>query len=324
MSVADRAWLDVRTAFFTPGFSAQLPADPAARKTALADRAVVFVRTADRAKDFYVKHPDHPSAHEAKLTEVRALVSASQVGDATVDGRLVSAVTALRSDETIPAPIRVQAVSAYAFPKAMRGAKNPMGRLNAAAEVARGLAVEFPDQPQGTESLVTIAVASEEAVARKLAHEVLSMPAPTAIKQRAQLLLDRLDMVGKPVALEDEGVGQDHAKIAMIADRPSVIYAWATWSPGSLKLAAHLKKINPLANIIGLNLDQDTKAAEALAQKEGLVGSMIYDDRGIEGAVAQRLKIRSAPQVVLVDAQGIIREMRGESDLEKKLQLLGL
>ena len=50
----------------------------------------------------------------------------------------------------------------------------------------------------------------------------------------------------------------------------------------------------------------------------------LRDDRGVEGSLAQRLKLGGAPQVVLADGQGVIREVRGESDLKKKLQAFGL
>jgi hypothetical protein len=316
--------LDVRAAAFTPDFSTQLPADPASRDAALADRAAGFVRTADRAKDFYTQHPAHAKAAEARLVEVRALVAANQTGDASVDGRLTSLVQSSRRDPSIAAAIRVQLVSAYAFPKAMRNGKDRIGRLEEAAKVARSLAVEFPDQPQGAESLVNIAAASDEATARSLAGEVLAMPAPLAIKQSAQTLLSRLDLVGKPIAAEFDGADLATAKAKLASGSPTIIYTWATWSPGSLRLAAELKKLNVAARVVGLNLDEDTATAEVLAGKEGLIGEMIYDKRGREGALAQRLKIRSAPQVILVDAQGIIRDVRGEADLAKKLQSLGL
>lgn len=324
MAPADLAWLNVRAAAFTPDFSKDLPAEPEARKAALADRAGVFVQTADRAKDFYTQHPAHAKAAEARLVEVRALVAANQAGDATTEGRLISTVQTLRGDQAVPATLRVQAVSAYAFPKAMRGSQSRAERLAAAVLVARSLAAEFPDQPQGPESLVNLAVGSDEATARSLTNEVLAMPAPPAIKQVARAFLARLDLVGKPIAAEIAGAGLAADKAGLTAGRPTVIYTWAVGSPGSLRLAADLKKLNPAANIIGLNLDQDTKTAEALARKEGLIGAMVYDERGLEGALAQRLKTRGAPQVILVDAQGIIREVRGESDLAKKIQALGL
>jgi hypothetical protein len=324
MSEGDRVWLDVQAAAFMPDFSAQLPGDPAARKAALADRAVVFLRAADRAKDFYTRYPDHAKAGEAKLTEVRALVAASQMGDATLEGRLTATVQALRGDRSVQTALRVQAVSAYAFPKALRGAKDRAERLDAMAQVARSLAVEFPDQPQGAESLVNLAAGSDEATARNLANEVLAMPATPAIKQSAQTLLARLDLVGKPLAAEIDGADLASAKATLTAGRPTIIYTWATWSPGSLRLAADLKKLSAAANFVGLNLDEDTATADALAQKEGLIGQMVYDQRGREGALAQRLKVRGAPEVFLVDAQGVIRDVRGETDLAKKLQSLGL
>lgn len=324
MSGTDRAWLDLQAAAFTPDFSAQIPAEPAARKAALAERARIFTGTAERAKNFYTQHPGHAKTSEARLMEVRALVGAAQAGDATADGALTSLVQAGRADPSIPASLRVQMVSAYAFPKAMRNAKNREGRLLEAAKVARSLAVEFPDQPQGAESLINIAAASDEATARALVNEVLAMPASPKSKQGAQTLLGRLNLVGKPLATEIDGADLAAAKPGLTAGRPTIIYTWASWSPGSFKLAADLRKLNPAANILGLNLDEDTATAEMFAGKENLVGQMVYDQRGREGALAQRLKVRGAAQVILADAQGIIREVQAENDLAKKLKSLGL
>jgi hypothetical protein len=327
-SAAERAWMELQApthAMAPAGNPAQeRPADPAAAKAAQAARAGSFVVKADQAKAFYTQYPDHAKANEARLAEVRALVSANRSGDATQDGRLAATITALRADPSVPANLRVQAVAAYSFSRGLRGAKNREESMQAVAKVARSLAVEFPDQPQGPESLVNLAAESDEATARQLASEVLNMPASAAIKQSAQTLLGRLNLVGKPIAAELDGADLASTKAALVPGRPTIIYTWALGSPGSLKLAADLKQRNPAANIIGLNLDKDPPAAAALAQKEGLVGTMIYDERGREGALAQRLKVKGAAQVIMVDAQGVIREVRGEMDLLNKLTRRGL
>jgi hypothetical protein len=323
LTEADRAWLDLKAAAFAPT-SAPTSKDPQARQAYQAEQARMFLRTAERARKFHQENAGHAKSPEAKLIEVRALVGASQAGDAAIDGRLTEAVETFRRDPAIPASLRVQIVAAYAFPKAMRTAQSREGRLAEAVLVARSLAVEFPDQPQGADSLVNLAAVFPSAEARQLINEVLAMPAPAASKEGARALMGRLELVGKPVAAEFDGADLSATKAALTAGRPTLIYTWASWSPGSFALAADLRKLNPTANIVGLNLDEDTATAEAMATKENLVGKQIYDKRGRQGSLAQRLKVRGAAQVILTDAAGVILDVRGETDLKQKLQSAGL
>lgn len=325
MAAADRAWLDVRAAMFTPDLSRNLPAEPAARKAAMARHAASFTAAADQAKAFYATYPDHPKAAEARSMEVQALIAASKAGDATSEGRLNFTVEELRADPKMPIKLKAKTVAMHAFSLAMRGKKTKAEQLGAIEQVARNLTADFPTEPQGYESLLTVALATDdEAHARKISQDLLKGPSGDAVKEGTRAFVGRLDLVGKPIAPEVDGADAKGAKAATKAGRATVIYTWATWSPGSLELAAKLKKRGVNANVVALNLDEDTKAAEALAQKVALLGTAVYDERGREGALAQRLKFKAAPQVILVDAQGVIRDVRGEVDLDKKLTQLGL
>ena len=326
MAPADVAWLDVRAAMFVRTDAPQkVPADPAARRAQQAQLAATFTQAADRAKNFYTKYPDHPKAIEARAMEVQALVSASQAGDATNEGRMNFAVEALRSDAKAPVKLKAQTVAMHAFSVAMRGRKTRAERLAAIEHVARNLVGDYPTEPQGYESLLTVALATEdEAQARRLSDELLRGAASAAVKEGARNLAGRMDLVGKPLDVELTGADAKTATSAVKSGQGTVIYTWASWSPASIDLAAKLKKRGVNANVVALNLDEDKAAAEALAAKESLLGTLVYDERGREGALAQRLKVRSAPQVILVDASGQIRDVRGEVDLDKKLTALGL
>lgn len=325
LTPAELAWLNVRAAMFTPDFSKELPTEPVARQAVLAEHAARFGAAADRAREFYTKFPDSQHAEEAKGQEVQALINASRTGDATAEGRLNATVETFRADKKVSNKVKAQTISAHTFNRVMRGKTTKAERLAAIESAARNLAADFPDQPQGHESLLTVALAGDdEVLSRQIAEELLRSPSPAAVKENARALLGRLDLVGKPLAVELDGADAKKAKGAVKAGRSTLIYTWASWSPGSLALAANLKQRGVNANVIALNLDDDSKAAEALAQKEGLLGTVVYDERGREGALAQRLKVKSAPQVIIVDAQGVIRDVRGETDLAKKLQALGL
>ena len=326
MAPADIAWLDVRAAMFLRTDSPKdAKVDPGARRAQQAARATTFTKAADRAKDFYTKYPDHPKAAEARAMEVQALLGAHQSGDATSEGRLNFAVESLRADPKVDVKLKAKTVSMHAFSVAMRGQKTRTERLAMIEQVARNLAGDFPTEPQGYESLLTVAtVTDDDAQSRRIAAELLRSPAHASIKEGAQTLVGRLDLVGKPLEGELVGADANNAKAAVKAGQGTVIYTWASWSPASLDLATKLKQRGVNGTVIALNLDEDLKTAEALAAKESLPGTVVYDDRGRAGALAQRLKIRSAPQVIIVDATGKIRDVRGEVDLNKKLTALGL
>lgn len=323
---ADRAWLDLQAPLpSTDVVGREQEPNSAARKATLAAKAAGFVSAADRARDFYTQFPQHAKIADAKLAEVRALVNATQAGDATVEGRLASLVQTMRTDLALPETIRVQAACAYEFSRQMRGTKTREERLKGIETVARQLTVEFPGQPQGYESLLTVAATSDDdAQAKKIARELTHSNSPTEVKENARTLLERCALIGKPLVPELEGAHEIAAKASLLPGRPTILYSWTTGSRGSLAVAADLKQSGLAANLLGLNLDSDTRAAEVFAQKQGLVGTQIYDGRGKEGALAQRLKIKKASQVLLIDAQGLIREVNGERDLKRKLKQLGL
>ncbi len=288
---ADRAWEVLQGSSATLSRPAKGPVDPAAERAA---RAAAFVVKADQAKEFYRQYPAHAKAGEARLAEIRSLASAAQAGDAAGEARLAATVQAVRSDTTIAPEIRVQAVAAQGFSQQMRGRKTHEERLEAIEGVARGLIVEFPKQPQGYESLLTVAATMpDERKARKLAREVSRMPAPSAVQTGAQQLLQRFDLAGKPLATELAGAKAVPALASLRAGRPTIVYTWQFGNRGSLAVAAELKKLSGEVNLIGLNLDGDPAAAAAAAQ------------------------------VIFVDAQGIMRDGRGEVNLKAKLATLG-
>lgn len=326
-SKADADWDTLRSAQANTevaNVSVNDTADPASRKAARDKQAAKFAMLADQAKDFYSKTPDHAHAHEARKFEVLALVQAAQAGDTAMEGRLETTAAIFRANMNIPAAIRVQGAGAVDFAREMRKAKGKAGRIDAAERVARGLIAEFPTQPQGYESLLTLAGIFDNAKAGTVARELLASAAPDAIKTGAQVVLDRLALIGQSLSavLEEAGVGK--GKWAK-AGQASVVFSWATWSPGSVALGQMLAKRNiGKANVIAVNLDEDTVAAAKLEQSANLPGKSLYDERGLAGAVASRLKLTTAPQVYLVDSAGIIRDVRGGDDLEAKLTQYGL
>lgn len=321
LSAAELAWIDLGAAAAAVSSRQALPVQPAVRSIALLREAERMVAIADRAKAFYRDHPGHARSPEARVLEVSLMIGAARNGDATVEGRLADTVAGLRTNRAVPARHRAAAAGAYDFHVQVRRARSQEERLAAVEKVARGLMDEFPTEPQGFQSLLTLAQISPDGKAEAIVSELARVPQHEETRREAELFARKLALSGQPLAAELAGA--NHRR-EVGTGRPTLVYAWASWSPGSLKFAAELKRRAPAAHLIGVCLDTDVDAATQLAAAQGLPGELIYDPRGREGALAQRLGLRSAPELLICDAQGVIREVRGTADLDRKLKRFGL
>ncbi len=320
-TVADAAWQNLQAARNAASQDANVgSSNGAARVQALAQRSGREKQVADQAKAFYTANPTHAAAGEARNVEIFSLIQAVEDGDGTVSDRLAQAAAQLRANPAIPVATRARGVAANEFTQAARGAANEDARRQAIATVARNLMREFPTEPQGYEALWALArsAAREQAVA--LSAELAASNAPQSIRQAAQLLLDRQTLVNRSLA---EILGPDGTSLLakLPAGTPVAIYSWATWGPGSLDLGRMIqaRRFAAIAVCIDENVAEATKQSAAA----GLGGVPVYDTKGLAGTLASRLKFGASGQLYLVDAAGIIRDVRGAEDLESKLNVLG-
>jgi hypothetical protein len=322
----DREWDALRMAAYAPNDARiQSAQDAASLKVAIAEQSREFTRRADAAKQFYTKNPSHPKAMAARKLEALMLVNAVQSGETALEGRMDDAALTFSTDPEVPEADRAEVAGTRAFINVAR--KNLQGaeRQTALENISRSLILSFPKQPQGYESLFTLAREADEVKSKALLQDLSGPATPPAIRLQVRNTLDRYDLVGKPLDELVVAAGTKEARATLKPGRPTLVYTWATWSPGSLALGELLSKRNVKAvNVVGVNLDTDTAAAAAAATAHGLAGFLQYDARGTEGALARGLRADGAPLIYLIDADGVIRDVRGADDLEKKLSKYGL
>lgn len=320
-TAVDRAWealLQAKKDAEQP--TEPLPLEAAAQKQARARRAALDVGIADQAKAFYTANPDYYWAAEARRLEILSLIQAEEAGDAATGSRLAQAVASLRADPKLPAKIRAHGAAAYEFTRAVRDQPDEAARHDALEKTARALIQEFPAEMPGYEALLALSRAAEPAKAEALARELAAASAPAPIRASAQTLLDRYALVGRPLA-DILPATASELKTSLPAGQPIIIYSWATWGPGSIELGRMIQARRFAA--AGICLDDDLAAARRLQHEAGLGGQHIYDGKGREGEIATQLKFSTAGQIYLVDAQGVIRDVRGGEGLEAKLAALG-
>ncbi|MBL9217165.1 MAG: hypothetical protein JNG82_01650 [Opitutaceae bacterium] len=319
--LSDEEWQALAAANLVMGNSdLGRPVDRKSKKNGRELSAAQAKQVADLARVFYTKNPKHPQVTEARKIEVFALVSAVQLGDKSVETGLDRLVADLRTDGSLPGELRAQCAAAHDFTVAARGAKDQSGRLVNVEKVARDLIKEFPREAPGYEALMALCRARESVKAEPLARELLVSEAPEHVKFEAGLLIQRLGLVGHSLS---EIVGQDGAELlaGLPAGEPVVVYSWATWGPGSIDLGQMIQARRFVA--IGICMDAQVEKATQAAHRAGLGGKLTYDKNGLDGVLASRLAFSAPGQIYLIDAKGVIADVRGGEGLEAKLKAFG-
>jgi hypothetical protein len=313
---ADAAWQTLKT-FGHPGKSGSIGAAPASI-------AADFLSQADQLKTFYTTYPSHPSARDAKRLEALALNQAALNGDKTQQSRRTQLVDELRGDTTLPPAQRMEVVAwSKQVAIADQGVKSKTARLRAQEHVTRDLIAEFPTQRLGYESLLSIARESEPNRAAMIVADLLQMSPPAEVAAEATALQARLALVGRSLeSILPSPEGQ--AIVASSTGKVIIIYAWSAARPASLASARRLAQLAPSASMVGVNLDADPTAAEAVATRENLPGVQSYDARGADAPLAAALVFNHPPLAYLVDQSGVIQDVHIASSTREKLSTVGL
>lgn len=297
----------------------QLPAQANARAAEVARRAGKSIDFADRAKVFYETRPDHSMAAEARRLEIVGLIQAEEDGDRSISKRLEKAISELRGNTKIPQSTRAHASAAFEFTRGARG-KKQKDALEAVEKSARSLMVEFPGEAPAYEAILAVAEAVPLEKSRALAAEIAGSGAPAEVRLAAQVLVARYGLVAKSLTSELTAEATEQVRKLRSGD-PTIIYSWATWAPGSIELGKMLQARR--FNAVGVCLDEDLPAARLVRRRHNLGGEHIFDEKGRSGELAAKLKFSTAGQIYLVDAAGVIRDVRGGENLEAKLKELG-
>jgi hypothetical protein len=282
---------------------------------------------ADQARDFAARHPNSSHAIEARKLEAIYLIGAASSGDSSVRQRMESTVAALRHDTSVPGYIRATVAGSHDFSNIGAEAKS-LADLNAAYEaVARGLMQEFPDQPQGYRSLLTMALSHDAATAAAMVDEVLhSKQAPAEVLSTATLLSNRFGLLGKPIGTVLNGYSLSSAKNG---DWPKatagLLYFWSSDNEDSLALGATIagRKLSGV-NVVGVCLDAEPATGQATARARSLPGSQIYLAGGSAGEAAARLGVSACPLVYIIDSSGKISDVLALQDLAARFASLGM
>ena len=201
-----------------------------------------------------------------------------------------------------------------------RSQRKPQGKGESAtwAELEMALIEEFPAQPYGYEALMSAGEhASDRSAADGIAQSVLAYEhAPSWVKDRAQQLLSRNDLVGLSLSSLLQSVWPEGARVASSGE--TVVYSW---SISDLERAAYvgewLERLPKKTAILGICLDANAALAKEAVEALGLPGLQFYDEGG-ESPCARRLHASMPSLLYVTDAEGLLQDARLRHSLASK------
>lgn len=274
-----------------------------------------WAQASAQARDFREKFPDDPRATAALKLELLTLLKLEQKNSETTP-ETAKLVQTYLMDKSRPAADRIEVrIASEELRLGRLPPKSRADELSARSQHARSLIAEFPEQPEGYGHMLALAKSESPENARILAKELLAAPGtPEKVRQGAQRVLGKVNLLGKPLSLSTASEALAAAK-----GKPVVIYTWSCRRDnGFLDLVRRLS-VGSSAVFIGINLDENSAVARTAATDLKLPGTQIYDGNGLEGPAARQLQLTMVTALYLVDRQGVLQDVNGHIDPRSKI-----
>lgn len=272
---------------------------------------------ADHARAFYKAYPEDARSHEARKLEAMILARAVFAGDTTLFQQKEDAVNSFLNDKKVPESLKAQLAGLTGFFDALKGSKSQSEISSNLEKHAQKLIKNYPNQPQGYETLLTVANGAEPKLGMRLAKQHSDSAAPTEVKARAHALDQRFAFLGhslRDLLLKETDLGRGNGK----PNKPILLLTWSNSSPASVNLAKELQQLDESkVDIVTLNLDKDVALAKDVGKT--FVGFGIYDQAGDAGRVAGSLGVDQDSLLFITDIHGLVSDVQGTQNINTKL-----
>lgn len=292
-----------------------------------AKQAESAIRAADIANEFTTRFPTHAKAAEAREQRYQLLGTAVRRGDKSRLEQLEKVESELLADPKKTAEekfrLRMQTVDRKS---GLKQADGMAAMLEEFEKGARALQKDFPDRKEVFEMLYAVAMRSDGAKATALLKEITASSAEPQVKEAAQAQLKKTERVGKPITLKFTALDGRKVELAKLKGKVVLIDFWATWCGPCVAEIPNMKaayaKLNPKGfEVIGISLDDDKAALQAMVKSKQLPWPQFFEDKE-ENRYAKEFDVASIPTMWLVDKQGNLVDTNARDGLEKKVEKL--
>jgi thiol-disulfide isomerase/thioredoxin len=288
-------------------------------------------QVADMASEFYTRFPDHPKAQEARQRELEMRKTAVQLGNDKQVARLNELQDARAKDTTTepeePFLLRWKSIEREAL-------KSGAGSPGYFDEVQKGLftlRTEFPDRMQVCELMLQLlqirSDAGEADKARALAQGLIQSSIPEETKESVRRMIRKFDFLGKPIQLKFTAVDGREVDLEKMRGKVVLLDFWASWCGPCMaeipKLRSAYEKLHAKGfEIIGINMDEDKAQMQRVLTSARMTWPQCFDGQRWDGPLARQFGIMSIPALWLIDKRGVLVDLKGEPNLEEKVEKL--
>jgi len=332
-SESEKAWRALQKAIQPPPYPAEWQTNqPTKEQVAQFEKqnGILASDAADKLHQFYTKYPSNENVVEARRREYDLLKVAVDLGNTNAVTRIEALDQqrlkdpSLSDDERIG--LRVEQIQRILSSANENTVTNALGKVETAM---RALQSEFPDRADlagMTASLADIWFRHGNfQKSRALAEEVLKSKAEQDAKETVSMLLKQLSHEGKPVDLKFSALDGREVDLKKLRGKVVLIDFWATWCAPCMRELPNVKAVYQKFHdkgfeIVGLSYDEEKQALQQVVSTESIPWPQGFDEANGGKKFAEEFGVTSLPTMWLLDKNGVLRDLQGVNDLEKKVE----
>jgi thiol-disulfide isomerase/thioredoxin len=147
------------------------------------------------------------------------------------------------------------------------------------------------------------------------------------LKEQAEGSLNRLDMLGKPVAIQYTGVDGRNVDVSKLKGKVILVDFWATWCGpcvGEIPnvVEAYNKYHKKGFEIVGISFDKDKDSLLQMTKEKGMTWPQYFDGKQWSNDFGKKFGIMAIPTMWLIDKKGDLVDFNGRDKLEEKVAKL--